>query len=96
MKQVLCKSCKQWSTDEFNCEHCGNLLNEQIIREEKYIAKHGIQKPKPPGKLAVFFEKSRNSKNPFVRLLYYIVMGIWGIYVGLVVFMLYLAIAASA
>lgn len=95
MKQVLCKNCRKWSNDPQHCEHCNELLNEMEIREKEFVLKNGITKPKPPGKLQKFFDKSRNSKNPFVRLLYYIVMGIWGIYVSLVVFMLYLAIAAS-
>lgn len=95
MKQVLCKSCGNWSTDPQQCEHCKNLLNEVELREKEFDRKHGISKPKPPGKLQKFFDKSRNSRNPFIRLLYYVVMGVWGIYVSLVVFMLYLAIAAS-
>ncbi|MEX2485723.1 MAG: hypothetical protein WED10_14215 [Brumimicrobium sp.] len=95
MKQIRCQNCGKWSSKTDYCEHCNEPLSEDK-KEEVTREKSGkIKKPEPPGKLAAFFEYTRTSKNPLLRLLYYIVMSIWGIYVGLVVIIMYIVVAAS-
>lgn len=95
MKQVKCPNCQKWSSNIEQCEHCGTTIN----REKRALEKPGIERkisaPEPPGKLQQFFEYAQKSKNPFVKLLYFIIMSIWGVYVGLVVLILYIAVAAS-
>jgi hypothetical protein len=95
MKQVCCPNCQKWSSNTEECEFCGEILNTEK-REEIKLKKEGkITKPEPPGKLQQFFEHTRTSKNPFLRLLYFISISIWFIYVGLVVLIMYIAVAAS-
>ncbi len=95
MKQVKCPNCHEWSSKSDSCEYCGATIN----REQRALEKSGddskITAPKPPGKLQRFFDYAQKSKNPFVKLLYYIIISIWGVYVGLVVLILYIAVAAS-
>jgi len=95
MKQVKCPNCQKWSSNTEVCENCGEILS-QSKKEEIQQKKEGkIKKPEPPGKLQQFFEYTRTSKNPFLRLLYFITISIWGIYVGFVVLIMYLVVAAS-
>ncbi|MDX1650915.1 MAG: hypothetical protein R3277_00365 [Brumimicrobium sp.] len=95
MKQVRCPNCNNWSENVNVCVHCGEILNAEkkaVIAGEK---ESKFKKPTPPGKLQKFLEYSRTSKNPFIRFLYYIAVSIWAIYVGLVLFVMYLVVAAS-
>lgn len=95
MKQVLCPNCKKWSSNTEECEHCGEVLNTEKREEIKKKKEGKIEKPEPPGKLQKFLEYTRTSKNPFLKLLYFITISIWTIYVGLVVLIMYIAVAAS-
>jgi hypothetical protein len=95
MKQVRCPNCHKWSSNSEKCEFCGELLNTEK-KEQIRLEKEGkIIKPRPPGKLKAFFEYTRTSRNPFLRLLYFITISIWGIYVGLVILIMYIVVAAS-
>ncbi len=95
MKQVKCPNCHKWSSNTETCKHCGATINREKRALEKSGDDRKISAPKPPGKLQQFFEYAQQSKNPFVKLLYFIIMSIWGVYVGLVVLILYIAVAAS-
>jgi ribosomal protein L32 len=95
MKQAKCPTCNEWSQNTEICEHCGSAISREK-QELEYREKHNIvSKPDPPGALQRFFEYGQKSNNPFVKLLYYIVLSIWGVYVGIVVIMLYIAAAAA-
>ena len=95
MKQVRCPHCQEWSSSIEKCDHCGKPISRESRELEKTGGVRKIAKPEPPGKLQRFFEYAQQSKNPFVKLLYFIVMSLWGVYVGLVVLILYIAVAAS-
>lgn len=95
MKQVKCPNCQKWSSNTEECEFCGEILNVEKKEEIKRKKEGKIKKPEPPGKLQQFFEYTRTSKNPLLNLLYYITISIWGIYVGFVVLIMYLVVAAS-
>lgn len=89
MKKVLCHNCKQWSTTPQECEHCGHILcrvlQEEIVEQE--IARN--TPPEPPSKLKKAMDYLKNSKNPFLKVLYYILMSIWLIYVGFMLIIMY-------
>lgn len=95
MKQVKCPHCHKWSSNPEICEHCGKAISREKRELEKSGGKKKVSAPEPPGKLQQFFEYAQKSNNPFVKLLYYVVVSIWGLYVGLVVIILYIAVAAS-
>lgn len=95
MKQVKCPHCQAWSSTSDSCEHCGKPISREKREEEKTGGSKKVTAPEPPGALQRFFEYAQKSKNPFIKLLYVIVVSIWGLYVGLVVLILYIAVAAS-
>ncbi|PHR50028.1 MAG: hypothetical protein COA32_02530 [Fluviicola sp.] len=95
MKQVRCPNCQKWSSNTEACEFCGEVLNVEKREEIRQRKEGGIKKPEPPGRLQQFLEYTRTSKNPLLRLLYFLTISIWGIYVGFVVLIMYIAVAAS-
>ncbi|MGB0932920.1 MAG: hypothetical protein ACPGU5_01470 [Lishizhenia sp.] len=99
MREIKCKKCNQWSTSTLACEHCNykfpqfkNSSKPELTSEEK---QQGINKPQMSSKMKKFIDELYHSGNPFKKILYYIIMSIWSIYVGLVVLMLYLAVLGS-
>lgn len=95
MKQVRCPNCQKWSSNSEICEFCSEVISATKKEEIKLKEEGGIKKPDPPGKLQRFFEYTRTSKNPLLNLLYFITISLWGIYVGLVVLIMYIVVAAS-
>jgi hypothetical protein len=95
MKKALCYQCKQWSSDTKVCEHCDYIISQEVKDEIKRKEELKLNPPKPPSKLAKAMEYLRKSKNPFLKLFYYILMGIWMLYAGIVVIIMYIASAAA-
>ncbi len=95
MKQVKCPHCHQWSSDPDVCDKCGAPISREKREEVKRGGKKKVSAPEPPGKLQQFFIYAQQSKNPFVKIAYYLIMSIWGVYVGMVVILMYIAAAAS-
>ncbi|RFC55631.1 hypothetical protein [Brumimicrobium aurantiacum] len=94
-KKALCLNCRQWSFDIHVCEHCGYIISQAAKDEIKQKEYNKLNPPKPPSKLRRAMEYLRTSKNPLLKLLYYLLMGVWMIYVGLVMSIMYIAAAAS-
>ena len=89
-----CPKCGVWNNDEDYCKDCGTLISPSKIavkEEEERKAKFQMRKP---GKLDEWFEKFAASKNPFVKILYYILYSIWFIFAALIGFALYIAAAS--
>lgn len=95
MKKALCFQCKQWSSNPDVCEHCSNFISQVVKDEIKREEELKLNPPKPPSRLRKFIEYLRTSKNPFLKILYYIFMGIWMFYAGIVMTIMYIAAAAS-
>lgn len=95
MKQVKCPNCHEWSSDPDICDHCGEPISREKREEAKSGGKKKVSAPEPPGKLQQFFSYAQKSKNPLVKIAYFLVMSIWGVYVVMVVILMYIAAAAS-
>lgn len=95
MKKALCFQCKQWSSDTKVCEHCGYIISQEVKDEIKREEELKLNPPKPPSKLAKAMEYLRVSKNPFLKILYYILMAIWGVYVVIVMIIMYIGAAIA-
>ena len=95
MKKALCFQCKQWSSDTKVCEHCGYIISQEVKDEMKREEELILNPPKPPTKLVKAFNYLKASKNPFLKVLYYILMGIWAIYVGIVMVIMYIGAAIA-
>lgn len=90
-KKALCLQCREWSSDTHVCEHCGYIISQEKKDEIKEEEELRLNPPKPPSKLKRAMEYLRTSKNPLLRVLYYILMGIWMLYAGIVMIIMYLA-----
>ncbi|HLV41295.1 MAG TPA: hypothetical protein VKY37_03360 [Brumimicrobium sp.] len=95
MKKALCFQCKQWSSDTKICEHCGYIISQEVKDEIKREEELKLNPPKPPSKLVKAFHYLKASKNPFLKFLYYILMGIWMVYVGIVMVIMYIGAAIA-
>jgi len=91
MKKALCFQCKQWSSDTKVCEHCGYIISQEVKDEIKQKEYDQLNPPKPPSKLQKAFNFLKASKNPFLKLIYYILMAVWMLYVGIVMIIMYIA-----
>ncbi|WP_107038961.1 hypothetical protein [Brumimicrobium mesophilum] len=94
-KKALCMQCRQWSEDAKVCEHCGYIISREVKEEIEKKEYDRLNPPKPPSKLRKAMEYLRTSKNPFLKLLYYIIMGVWMIYAGIVMVIMYIAAAGA-
>lgn len=94
-KKALCMQCRQWSYDTNVCEHCGYIISQQKKDEIEREEYDKLNPPKPPSKLKRAMEYLRTSKNPLLKVLYYILMGIWMFYAGIVMIVMYIASMAA-
>lgn len=91
MKKALCFQCRQWSNDTKICEHCDLIISQELKDEIKRKEKEKLYPPKPPSGLARALDYLRTSSNPILKLIYYILMTIWFIYVGIIMLIMYIA-----
>jgi len=95
MKKALCFQCKKWSSDTKVCEHCGYVISQEVKDEIKRKEELKLNPPKPPSKLEKAFIYLKNSDNFFLKIIYYLLMGIWMIYVGIVMVIMYIGAAIA-
>lgn len=91
MKKALCFQCREWSNDTEVCEHCGAIISRELKDEIKRKEKAKLTPPKPPSVLEKAFNKLKTSSNPFLKIIYYLLMTVWIVYVGIVMLVMYLA-----
>lgn len=91
MKKALCFQCQKWSNDTKICEHCGAVISQELKDDIQRKEKAKLNPPKPPSALERAFNYLKSSTNPILKMIYYILMTIWFIYVGIVMFIMYLA-----
>lgn len=94
MKKALCFQCQKWSSDTKFCEHCEYIISQEVKDEIKQKEYDKLYPPKPPSKFAKAIEYMRVSRNPLLRLIYILLMGIYMIYVGIIMIMLYISASA--
>jgi hypothetical protein len=86
-----CPSCSTWNTKgEHRCKTCGVALQAELIIEEEYHAREKKRLERPRTKLDELVESLKGSRNPLVRILYFIVYSIWLVYIGILGFILWL------
>ncbi len=94
-KKALCLQCREWSYDTNICEHCGYIISQEVKDEIEREEYERLNPPKPPSWLARTMEFLRTSKNPFLKLIYYLLMAIWGIYAIIVLIIMYVGAAIA-
>jgi len=93
-KKALCLQCREWSSNTDVCEHCGYVISQEVKDEIVRKEYERLNPPKPPSWLARTMDKLRTSKNPFLKLIYFILMGIYMLYAGIVMIIMYIAASA--
>lgn len=86
-----CFNCGQWTSNDI-CEFCGQDLNHKRNHVKKLKATRDKKKLEPSPKLEAFLLKWKNTKNPFLRVGYWIGYSIWTIYMGVITLLAFLAI----
>lgn len=99
VREIKCKKCGEWSKTTLACANCKfpfpqykNSSTPELTKEEEHIKS---SKPEMSSKMRRYLDDLYQSKNPLKKVLYYLIMSVWSIYVGLVVLMLYLAVLGS-
>lgn len=86
-----CKACGTWNKKNVDhCISCGILISPEKIEQERRDAYEKEQQLRPPNKVDLWLERISNSKNPFVKVFYYIFYSIWFILMGLITIVIYL------
>lgn len=95
MNQRKCNHCGTWSNATHDhCTNCGKLINEAVLRaEEKKIKEEKelslSDRIKKPDWLDRFFEKADYTNNPYYKLMAAVLRGIWAVYFGIMLFIMW-------
>lgn len=90
-----CGSCGQWVIGQVDqCPHCGHTVNPHKRIEEEHVEREIKRQQVPKTWLDDLINKVKDSRNPFVKLVYYVLSAIWFVYWVILSFILW-AIAAS-
>lgn len=90
MRKILCFNCHQWSTQSDRCEHCQTILSRELKEKIKEEEELRLNPPKPPSKFKLFIERLKNSKNPVIKVIYYILLSIYLFYIGIMMVIMYI------
>ncbi len=73
---IKCPACKTWNENVANCENCNQLLQSETQRKVELEAKQLADKNRPKDKIDIFVDSFKNSTNPFVKGIYYVVQSV--------------------
>lgn len=90
MRKALCFHCSKWSTNPEVCEHCHQIISRSLKREIEQKKIDKLTPPQPPSKIKKALEYLKQSKNPLLKILYYILVSISLIYVGIMMLIMYI------
>ncbi|MFT4679403.1 MAG: hypothetical protein ACI9RU_001352 [Litorivivens sp.] len=89
--QRKCSKCAAWNTDgEQYCHSCGAPLTADLIIKAGHEERRIQRQLRPSTKFENFVKKVKTSPNPLVRGTYFLVYGVWIVYIGILSFFLWL------
>lgn len=92
--QRKCLQCATWNIDnESRCKTCAASLEPEIRIREEAQAREQVRAAAPRGRLDGFFERFKQSRNPFVRVFYLFLSALWFIYWVILSFILWIIAA---
>jgi hypothetical protein len=95
-KQKKCPSCNHWNSGEkANCEKCNSLLDKNVILKEEREKIHGKPKIEKPGWLDSYLEKTKDTTNPFVKVVRTCLTVGWVMYMGILSAIIWFAVGFS-
>lgn len=84
-----CHKCSTWNTDNDFCTNCGEAISPKEVLKKEQVQKDLKAQLIPKGKVDVLLNKFKNSKNPFVKVLYVVCFSLWTIYMAIMTFFLW-------
>lgn len=95
-KQKKCPSCSHWNDGEaVNCVKCHSLLDKnEILREEREKI-YGKPKVEKPSWLENYLEKTKDTQNPFVKILRISLNIGWISYMAIITFIVWFTVGFS-
>lgn len=97
ISEKKCPVCSEWTDgNKPNCTHCGALIDPQQIaaRNKKERVDHIIRN-KIPSPFERYLEKLSESENPFAKFSFFILRGLFNIYMAVLSFFLWLIALAA-
>jgi hypothetical protein len=92
--QRKCPACGTWNTGEVtHCVACGELINPGMRIERDAKNRENQRMAAPRGKLDSFIDRFKQSRNPFVKLLFAVLSAIWFVYWVVLSFILWVIAA---
>lgn len=90
-KVVKCPHCENWVEKvSSSCPSCHSLLDRNEILHEQRKAEGLIKiKDRKPGVIDKWIERTADTKNPFLKVVRYLVMMLWFTYLGLLAFVIW-------
>jgi hypothetical protein len=73
---IKCPRCKTWNENVEYCIDCNQLLQSESQRKVELEAKQLAYKNRPKDNIDIFVANFKNSKNPFVKGVYYVVQSV--------------------
>ncbi len=73
---VKCPKCRTWNEEVDYCVDCGQLLQSETRRKVELEAKQLADKNRPKDKIDILVDSFKNSTNPFVKGIYYVVQSV--------------------
>ncbi|HLW40443.1 MAG TPA: hypothetical protein VKX31_08635 [Brumimicrobium sp.] len=95
MKKVLCFHCSKWSVQPEICEHCDQIISRRLEKEIQQKEIDRLTPPKPPSRIKKAMEYLKNSKNPLLKAIYYILVSISLLYIGIMMLIMYIISMAT-
>ncbi len=92
--QRKCPSCGTWNiANETHCSNCNELIDPMMKLEQEAESRERKRLEVPRGRLDLFIERFKSSKNPFVKLIYLVASALWFVYWVILSFILWLIAA---
>jgi hypothetical protein len=96
MEEVVkrkCPKCGTWNGNEDHCTNCGELLNYTLIRKKEDEKRVKEFSTRPPDSIDRFLNTFKNSSFILVRMVYYILYGVWFMFALIISGILYIVAA---
>lgn len=90
-----CLNCGTWNKANDFCTNCGSSISPQQITKERIEAREKEKREEKPSGVNVFLKKLKKSKNPFIKVTYYVLASLWAVYMFLLASVLYLSAVSN-
>ena len=91
MIQRKCPSCGSWETKgKDHCGNCGALISPEKILVEEFESREKFRNEVRDTPLENFFDRWKNTPNPLLKFVYFVLRSVWIVYMAILAFFLWL------